>query len=74
MNVNRSEPIGRRIVSVNVLCSECSPQRYDPIDVRRTYRIVSSQYIAEGGDGYTVIADNMRNYRYARARTHKHTH
>lgn len=63
--MNRSEPVGQRVMSVNVLCSECLPQRYDPIDVSRSYRILVSNYLAEGGDGYTVFAEKKQNYRYA---------
>lgn len=63
MIVNTTQPIGSRIVSVDVLCTKCSPQRYEPIDVKGFYRVLAPNYLAEGGDGYIVFADNKRNYR-----------
>ncbi|KAJ8023884.1 5'-nucleotidase [Holothuria leucospilota] len=63
-NVNR--PVGDRVVSVEVRCTECSVPDYEPLELDKTYRIVSTPFVATGGDGYTVIADNLKNYQTGR--------
>lgn len=59
-NVNR--PVGDRVVSVEVRCTECRVPDYEPLELDKTYRIVSTPFVATGGDGYTAIADNLKNY------------
>lgn len=54
-------PPGNRVVSVEVRCTECSVPDYEPLDIEKTYRIVAPSFIVGGGDGYTMIADNVQN-------------
>lgn len=46
-----AEP-GKRIVSVEVKNPDGT---YQPIDPTRTYRVVTNNFLAQGGDGYTVF-------------------
>ncbi|XP_037509611.1 protein 5NUC [Rhipicephalus sanguineus] len=41
-----------RVISVNVLCANCSVPIYEPLKCQATYKIVTSDYVARGGDGY----------------------
>ncbi|KAG5670060.1 hypothetical protein PVAND_000346 [Polypedilum vanderplanki] len=44
-----------RIVELKVLCQDCLMPKYEDIDKSKDYRVVISNYIAEGGDGYTMF-------------------
>lgn len=55
---NLNNPEGQRIVDVKVICSECEVPEYLPLDNDKFYDIVLSNYLLNGGDGYTMIRDN----------------
>lgn len=44
--------VGKRVVSVEVKNPDGT---YQPIDPSKTYRIVTNNFLAQGGDGYTVF-------------------
>ncbi len=44
--------VGKRIISVEVKNPDGT---YQPIDPSKTYRIVTNNFLAQGGDGYTVF-------------------
>jgi 5'-nucleotidase len=46
-------PVGERIVLVEVR----TPEGYEPIDPAATYRVVTNNFLATGGDGYTVFLE-----------------
>jgi 5'-nucleotidase len=52
--VDLSAPPGRRIVSAAVTRGE----RAGPLDPERAYRIVTNNFIRQGGDGYTTLRDH----------------
>lgn len=58
MKYNLQNPEGQRIVDVKVVCSECEVPEYLPLDNDKFYDIVLSNFILNGGDGYTMIRDN----------------
>nr|XP_034827690.1 apyrase-like [Maniola hyperantus] len=58
---NASAPIGSRVVSAGVRCVNCTVPRYEPLDTEATYRVVSQDYIAEGGGGFTMLANNREH-------------
>lgn len=58
MKYNLQNPEGQRIVDVKVVCSECEVPEYLPLDNDKFYDIVLSNYLLNGGDGYTMIRDN----------------
>lgn len=60
--INATHPPGNRVMSIEISCAECETGQYEQIDLERNYRIVASHYMAHGGDGFTMIADNKENY------------
>lgn len=48
-----TKPAGSRIVSAEVL----TPDGYRPIRRASTYKVVTNNFLAGGGDGYTVLAE-----------------
>lgn len=59
MSYDLSQPIGNRVASVDVICTYCSIPVYEPLDVEKVYKVVMQAYLIEGGDGYTMIKDNV---------------
>ena len=57
----RNDPYDR-VVSVEVRCKDCPVPDYEPLELTQMYTIVAPAYIADGGDGYTMIAENRQNY------------
>uniref|UniRef100_A0A224YBS3 5'-Nucleotidase n=1 Tax=Rhipicephalus zambeziensis TaxID=60191 RepID=A0A224YBS3_9ACAR len=57
-----------RVTSVSVLCANCSVPIYEPLNYAATYKIVTSDYVAKGGDGYkfsnTVIISDVGPIEY----------
>ncbi|XP_040062724.1 protein 5NUC [Ixodes scapularis] len=46
-NTNSSEN-----VTLQILCANCSIPKYEPVDPEKTYKIVTTSFIAGGGDGF----------------------
>ena len=55
--------LNNRIVSLDVLCRVCvyDIPRYEPVVDENYYRVVMPDFLARGGDGFTMIRDNARN-------------
>ncbi|XP_055326816.1 apyrase-like isoform X2 [Sitodiplosis mosellana] len=60
--VNATQPKGHRVVAIEILCEECTPVEYKPIDLNQTYRVVATDFLANGGNGYTMFSEHMQNY------------
>ncbi|XP_063833090.1 apyrase-like [Ostrinia nubilalis] len=58
---NISQPIGSRVASARIRCIDCDVPEYLPLDVNATYRVVSQDYIGEGGSGFTMLAEHREN-------------
>ncbi|KAM7403152.1 hypothetical protein PAMA_003871 [Pampus argenteus] len=54
-----SKPVNQRVVSVSVLCTKCRVPKYEPLDPEETYTVVMPSYIVDGGDGFTVIKNEL---------------
>lgn len=52
-------PVGKRVVSLDILCTRCEIPKYEPLDPEKVYKVVLSSFVARGGDGYTDIQDNL---------------
>lgn len=52
---NITQPLGRRVQNVKDLCQNCEVPTYLPLDIEETYRIITSDFIAEGGGGFTMF-------------------
>lgn len=52
-----TRPTGERLVLAEVPCAEC-PQLYEPLSDKKIYKVAMTEYLASGGDGYSIIAKN----------------
>ena len=50
-----------RIVDLKVLCQKCNIPRYEDIENQKYYRVALGDYIANGGDDFTMIPKYARN-------------
>lgn len=61
---NMNNQPNNRIVSLLALCRVCDIPRYELIDDEKYYRVVMPSFLAEGGDGFTMIGEGARNTIY----------
>lgn len=55
--------------SVEVICTECLEPAFEPLDLEKTYEIITTQFITEGGDGYTMFKENrLSKFTYGECR------
>lgn len=52
---NMTRSVGNRVVSAIVLCTYCDIQNYEYLDPDRTYGVLVSSFVFEGGDGYQMF-------------------
>lgn len=53
-----SRPAGQRVVSATVRCGACNIPSYSPLDPSALYGVVVNGFLANGGDGFTMLANN----------------
>lgn len=53
--------VGSRVQSVMIRCSNCKEPAYEPINEDRQYTIITTKYLINGGDQYTMIKDGIIN-------------
>ncbi|RZC39648.1 uncharacterized protein BDFB_009824 [Asbolus verrucosus] len=58
---NLTQPIGSRVQSIKVRCNECLIPIYEDLDLDKTYRLIIPSFLGMGGDGFTVISENIKN-------------
>lgn len=63
---NLTQPEGSRIESIKVRCRECEEPIYEDLDLEKYYRVVINSFLITGGDGYTIISENLINHRVGR--------
>jgi 5'-nucleotidase / UDP-sugar diphosphatase len=62
--VDPTQPAGSRILSVDVLDAQ---GEYQPLDVNAVYTVATNDFLREGGDGFTVMAEKALDaYDYGR--------
>ncbi|KFB38840.1 AGAP003629-PA-like protein [Anopheles sinensis] len=54
---NLSRPPLERVADVEVRCAQCKVPRYAPLQDDALYRVIVSQFLYQGGDGYAMFAD-----------------
>ncbi|XP_061897554.1 5'-nucleotidase [Entelurus aequoreus] len=54
-----SKPANQRVVSLSVLCTKCRVPKYEPLDLKKTYTVVTPSYLVAGGDSYNMIKEEM---------------
>lgn len=57
-----TKPVGSRVLSVEVKCSNCSVPDYEPLQVNKVYKIIIPTYLAGGGDRYRMISENKKSH------------
>uniref|UniRef100_A0A1I8NCS4 apyrase n=1 Tax=Musca domestica TaxID=7370 RepID=A0A1I8NCS4_MUSDO len=60
---NTTQPVGRRIQDLKVLCTDCDVPKYVEFDEKNYYRVVVMEYLANGKNGFHLISDNARDIR-----------
>lgn len=55
--VNVTQPIGQRVVSVQVLCRRCMTPRYKTLNAEQEYNVAVGSYLLDGGDGFVALRD-----------------
>lgn len=50
---------GSRVVSISTRCGDCWIPRYQLLDDEKIYRVIALNFVIKGGDGYTVIKNNL---------------
>ncbi|XP_059169386.1 snake venom 5'-nucleotidase-like [Physella acuta] len=58
---NLVKPVGQRVHEVLVVCTECAVPRLEPLVLDRKYNILSSAYLINGGDGFSMIPQGIIN-------------
>ncbi|XP_058838568.1 apyrase-like [Topomyia yanbarensis] len=58
---NVTNPVGQRVLAVEVLCYDCMVPKYESLQALKYYRVVTNSFIAGGGDGFTVFPQYGRN-------------
>lgn len=50
------------VVSASVLCTYCERPSYGEIDPDQLYGVLVSAFVFEGGDGYSMFSENVRQF------------
>lgn len=50
---NLTKPPHQRVVSINILCTKCQVPVYEPLEECEFYNVVTTDFVARGGDGFT---------------------
>ncbi|CAK1545464.1 unnamed protein product [Leptosia nina] len=53
-----SRPRNERVLNVTVRCIECEVPRYEPLEPTKTYKVISQNFLADGGDAFTMVSQN----------------
>ncbi|XP_046406196.1 protein 5NUC-like [Ischnura elegans] len=56
---NMSRPIGNRTMEIKVRCSSCRTPVLNDLNPDEIYSVLMPSFLAEGGDGYRVIKNNI---------------
>lgn len=51
---------GKRVTKALARCGECSVPRYEPVEPNKSYNVIMPAFLANGGDGYTVLVKNYK--------------
>ena len=62
MTYDLSREPNDRVVEVLVRCRDCDVPEFIPLEYDKLYRMVVPSYIANGGDGFDVIAEHRQDH------------
>lgn len=54
-----TKPPGSRVRSLSIICTKCRVPHYEPVEDEMVYTVVMPSYLVTGGDGYSMIQDEM---------------
>ncbi|XP_042362631.1 snake venom 5'-nucleotidase-like [Plectropomus leopardus] len=57
-----SKPEGNRVTSLTTLCTRCRVPRYEPVQAETVYKVLMPSFIAQGGDGFSMIPNERLNH------------
>lgn len=49
------KPCGKRVKSVQIVCRDCEVPAYYPLDLKKVYGVIITDFTYDGGDGYTMF-------------------
>lgn len=52
---------GNRVTSLSVRCGRCSVPIFEPLVLNNSYTIVTSNYLADGGDKFDSFKNILKN-------------
>lgn len=58
VSYNLDKPVNERIEDLQVLCADCDVPRYQEVDEQKSYGLIISDFLKEGGDGFTMFIDS----------------
>lgn len=58
------KPVNERIESLEVLCADCEVPRYGPVEDNKNYGVIVSDFLKEGGDGYSMLIPTKRLFEF----------
>ncbi|CAL1534957.1 unnamed protein product [Lymnaea stagnalis] len=56
-----SQPVGSRVVELLVTCTKCKVPKLEPISADRDYKLVTSSFILNGGDGLSMFPKEIKS-------------
>ncbi|XP_059178705.1 5'-nucleotidase-like isoform X2 [Physella acuta] len=56
---NMDRPVGQRVHELLVTCTQCDIPRLENVQVDKHYKILATNFIINGGDGYDVLKNNI---------------
>lgn len=59
MEFDVSRPPGSRLRKLDIICTKCRVPRYEKVQDQQVYTLVLPSYLVAGGDGYSMIAQEM---------------
>lgn len=60
---NLTKEISDRVVSIDVITSDGRIPKYEPLDLNKSYHCIAHSFLADGGDGFDMVAKNKTNHR-----------
>ncbi|XP_075155673.1 5'-nucleotidase-related protein-like [Haematobia irritans] len=55
------KPMNERVIDLKVRCAACAIPHYEPFDPSKTYRVVTPNFLQDGGDGFSMFREYGTN-------------
>ena len=55
-------PLGDQVVDLQIRCLNCEIPEYEPLDSQANYTILTTVFMAGGGDGYEMFLNDRLDY------------